>query len=65
MYRIIAVGNANPLQTCTSVDMEREVVKTLQREEKCSFKLNALYKIGDCKAIILQLKYNTAKNKIK
>lgn len=26
--------------------------------------MNVQYKIGDCKAIILQLKYNTAKNKI-
>ena len=34
MHRIIATGSANPLETFTSADMEREVVKTLCREKK-------------------------------
>ena len=34
MYRIIAMGNANPLEICTSADMEGEVVKTLCRGKK-------------------------------
>lgn len=43
MYRIIAMGNANPLETCTSVDMEREVVKTLCRGKKSAHLNRMLY----------------------